>query len=127
MRKELQDWFEQALAENKTAKHCLKSGDYYAAAFHAQQAMELGLKALYIYQHNEYPPKIHNLLELVTVVKLPKKFVSSAEELSPAYMLARYPDVAGGVPYKQYSEQKAQQLIRKMEDFVKWLKDCLKK
>ncbi|MEM1929966.1 MAG: HEPN domain-containing protein [Thermofilaceae archaeon] len=37
-------WLDQAEADLKTAKDCLKDGNYYAAAFFAQQAAEKALE-----------------------------------------------------------------------------------
>jgi len=42
-------WLDQAFADLKTARDCLKDGNFYATAFFAQQAAEKALKGfLYI-------------------------------------------------------------------------------
>ncbi|GBC84563.1 hypothetical protein HRbin11_00994 [bacterium HR11] len=43
-REEARRWLDQARADLKTARDCLKDGDYYASAFFAQQASEKALK-----------------------------------------------------------------------------------
>lgn len=39
-------WLDQAQADLKTAKDCLKDGNYYASAFFSHQAAEKALKGL---------------------------------------------------------------------------------
>lgn len=127
MRKETRDWFDQGKAELKTAKNCLKNGDFHACAFHAQQSFEMCLKAFFIYKKNKLPPKTHYILDLAERLKLPRNFIESARELTPVYMLARYPDVAGGPPFKLYNKEKASKLVKIAEEFLKWLENFLKK
>lgn len=60
MKESVKRWWEQANADVKTAKHSHAAGDYYAAAFWAQQAVEKGLKALMLHKGKLFK-KIHDL------------------------------------------------------------------
>ena len=127
MRKEINDWFEQSLAEKKTAIDCASSKNYYAAAFHPHQAVEFGLKALYISKKRKLPKKTHSILELAKELNLSERIVEIARELSPLYTLTRYPDAAGDAPFKIYSKEKVSLLIEMMEELVKWLESSIQK
>ncbi len=59
MRKETENWFKQAKADLKTAGDCLKTDNYYASAFYSQQSLEKALKALFLVERNDTPPKTH--------------------------------------------------------------------
>jgi HEPN domain-containing protein len=47
MRKEVEDWLEQARAELKAAKDNLKTSNFFVSAFLSQQCAEKSLKAYY--------------------------------------------------------------------------------
>ncbi|MDD5616159.1 MAG: HEPN domain-containing protein [Candidatus Methanoperedens sp.] len=52
------NWLIQSERDLVTAKNCARSGDFYASAFFCHQAVEKGLKALYISKFNDLPPKM---------------------------------------------------------------------
>src|SRR3989338_7914201 len=124
MRKEAEDWLSQALAELKTAKDCLDSENFYATAFHAQQSFELALKAYYIDTQRKMPPKSHNLIGLVEELNL-TQFLEIAREFAPVYMVSRYPDAAGGAPFRFYDRKKGVFLLKNAEEVVLWIKKSL--
>ncbi len=64
------------------------------AAFHAQQAAEFALKALQIHQSARFT-RTHDLRTLAGTVVAPPRVVKLAALVTPAYVSARYPDVAG--------------------------------
>lgn len=57
-------WLDQALADMKTAKDCLKDGNYYATAFFAQQAAEKALKG-FLYAQGYRALITHSVVELL--------------------------------------------------------------
>ena len=59
MRKEVRNWFAQALKDLETAERNIDIGEYYASAFFAHQAVEKALKALYIRKESPLPHHIH--------------------------------------------------------------------
>ena len=126
MRKEAEDWFKQARADMKTARDCLAAGDYYASAFFGQQAVEKLLKSYFIAKKKKVPPKTHNLLDLSLELKIPDRFLTTARELTPAFIIARYPNAAGGPPVELYDKKTATEILKKAERFFRWLKGRIK-
>ena len=126
MRKEAEDWFKQARADMKTAKDCLAAGNYYASVFFGQQAVEKLLKSYFIEKKKKVPPKTHNLLDLSLELKIPNRFLTTARELTPAFIIARYPNAAGGPPVELYDEKTAIEILKKAGRFFRWLKDRMK-
>ena len=126
MRKEAEDWFKQARADMKTARDCLAAGNYYASAFFGQQAVEKLLKSYFIVKKKKVPPKTHNLLDLSLELKIPNRFLTTARELTPVFIIARYPNAAGGPPVELYDEKTATEILKKAERFFRWLKDRMK-
>ena len=63
-------WVEQAEYEIETARSLVESGRYLYVLFLCQQSVEKMLKALYIKEIDEMPPRIHNLVRLSEYVSL---------------------------------------------------------
>lgn len=127
MRKEVDNWLKQAEADLKTANDCLKSGNYYACAFFAEQCAEKGLKAYFIFSRNDIPPKTHNLFELALAVSLPKDLLPLARKLTPDFIITRYPDAAGGVPAELYDEENSRESLKIAEVLFEWVKSKFRK
>ena len=121
MRREAENWFKQSKADMKTAKDCLDAGNYYAAAFFCQQAVEKALKAYFIIQREDVPPKTHNLLDICLELEVPEEFLTTARELTPEFIITRYPNAAGGVPAELYDIRSATEILGKTERFFKWI------
>lgn len=121
MRREAENWFKQSKADMKTAKDCLDAGNYYAAAFFSQQAVEKALKAYFIIRHEDVPPKTHNLLDISLELEVPEEFLTTARELTPEFIITRYPNAAGGVPAELYDKRSATEILKKTERFFKWI------
>jgi HEPN domain-containing protein len=121
MRREAENWFRQSKADLKTAGDCLDTANYYAAAFFSQQALEKALKAYYVIKKNTAPPKTHNLLDLSLELEIPEEFLTISRELTPEFIITRYPDAAGGPPFELYDEKSARDILTKAERFYEWL------
>lgn len=126
MRKEVENWFKQAQADLKTAKDCLKDGNFYASAFFSEQCAEKVLKAYFVYSRKDIAPKTHNLFELASGLHVPEEFVRMARRLTPAFIITRYPDAAGGVPAELYDEKTANEAFSEAEAIFGWVKAKLK-
>lgn len=92
MEEEIRSWIDQAKKDFQAAKKNFDIKVYYVVAFLCQQAVEKGLKALYIKKFKELK-KTHDLVALGNDVGLPKELIQYCKELSPAYIYTRYPDV----------------------------------
>lgn len=126
MRKETEMWFKQAKADLKTAKDCLTTKNYYACAFFSQQALEKALKAMFLTEKRKIPPKTHNLLDISLELNIPEEFLTTARELTPEFIITRYPDAAGGAPFELYDKNTASGILEKAERFFAWIQKKIK-
>lgn len=124
MNEEVKMWLEYAKADIKTADNSNKAGDYYAAGFWAQQAVEKGLKALILHKGCEFK-KIHDLEALAKKVNAPKVIIDNCKKISPAYTIARYPDAASK-PTSSISKTEAKELLKLAKEVLAWIKEQMK-
>ncbi len=123
MNKEIKTWWEQAKRDLQSAKNSLNSGDYYVAAFMAQQSAEKGLKVLYIKKHREVW-KIHDLVRLAREINAPSQILSRCASLTPAYFETRYPD-SEKTPAEKVNRQEAEEMIKLAEEILTWIETKL--
>jgi len=126
MREEVRRLWLQALEDLKTAEVLLKAGRYYASVFFAQQAAEKALKALYTYLRGELPPLTHNLLELLRRLGVDSEdLIDAAADLTPEYIVTRYPNAASGIPAELYNERSAREHLEKARLIVNFCREVL--
>lgn len=119
MRDEVSSWRTQSHADLKTARDSLAAGNFYAAAFFAQQAAEKALKALHL--HVTKRPHIgHGLVYLARALDAPAPVLQACSELTPHYTQSRYPDAAVGTPAENYTREAAQHFVHLAEEVVSW-------
>jgi HEPN domain-containing protein len=122
MKKSISNWWKQANRDIETAKNCISSDDYYAGVFFCEQAIEKGLKALYIKLFDEAPPRTHHIDKLASLVKAPLDIMDITYELSEDYMLSRYPDVSDELPFELYNESTATMKLIRSEELILWVR-----
>lgn len=124
MRREVLDWLESSDYDFETAKAMLDAGRYNYCIFMCHQTVEKLLEALIIHLNKEFPPKSHNLITLLEMIdnNPDKDMETIILKLNPHYMVSRYPDAAGGVNYKMYNRQIAEEYFYDTERVLKWLK-----
>ena len=108
-------WLDQAEADLRTASHCRAAGDFYAAAFFAQQAAEKALKAL-LYLHGYRAILTHSVVDLLREASTLAPGLAGLEplgrELDRHYIGARYPNFyPSGAPHRYYSDQEAERCV----------------
>lgn len=114
MREEVRRLWVQALEDLRTSEVLLEVGRYYASVFFAEQAAEKALKALYMHVKNEPPPRTHNLVELLNMLSVESEdLIDAAMDLTPEYIVTRYPDAANGVPANLYNARMAREHLEK--------------
>jgi len=116
MKKEVQDWWKQALMDMKNAEKNLKIEAHYVSAFLSQQAVEKALKTLLIKRTNNFP-KIHDLVELSRKVDAPSDIVKLCAKINPAYTATRYPDVA-----RDFDIDEVKEVMKSAKEVLKWVK-----
>ena len=124
-------WLDQAEADLKTAKDCLTDGNYYAAAFFAQQAAEKALEG-FLYSKGYRALLTHSVLDLVgEASKLESgfgRFVDFARELDRHYIGSRYPNFyPSGAPYRYYTAEVAEKCVYYAESILVEVRRFLRK
>jgi HEPN domain-containing protein len=89
--------------------------------FLTHQAVEKALKAVVIQKTRELPARTHSLLKLGEAAALPPRFHSFLRELSPHYIVARYPDASGAEPADLYDGRASRAMLRKSEEVLRWV------
>ena len=119
-------WLDQAEADLKTAKDCLRTENYYASAFFAQQAAEKALKGL-LYLRGYRAIITHSVIDLLEEAsKLDegfKRFMEYGRELDRHYIASRYPNFyPSGAPYKYYTKELASTCLNYAESILREVK-----
>jgi HEPN domain-containing protein len=125
MRKEAENFLKQAESDFKNAKILMGSGGYDLVAFLSHQIAEKAIKAYIIVKKEESPPKTHNLKEFGDFADVPVKISFSLRDLTPHYIVSRYPDAAGGVPAEVYTRDASKLLLEKAEEVLEWVKKSI--
>ncbi len=122
MREEVNNWWLQAEDDFDSAEknHSIKK--YHLVVFLCQQAVEKGLKAVFIHKKEQGPGLTHSLIYLASEVKLPPEFFKFLRELTPQFVTTRYPDAAYGLPKDLYDKEMAKEYLKKTKEVLKWLK-----
>jgi HEPN domain-containing protein len=120
LREEARLWWAQSKRDKKTAIHSHESKDYYAAVFWSHQAVEKALKAVVIEKTRELPRRTHSLLDLAEQAGLPPRYHSFLRELSPHYIVSRYPDASGAEPADLYDGRSSRSILKKSEEVLRW-------
>ncbi|HAF70315.1 MAG: HEPN domain protein [Acetothermia bacterium 64_32] len=124
-------WLDQAEADIKTARDCLKDGNFYASAFFSQQAAEKALKG-FLYAQGYRALITHSVVELLEEsAKFDEGFqglLDYGKELDRHYIGSRYPNFyPSGAPYKFYTQEVAERCLSYAESILGKVKKFLKK
>lgn len=121
MRKETSRLWEQALHDLDTAGNLLRIAIYYASVFFSEQAAEKALKALHLEKKRKME-FTHDLIELAEALDAPEEIIKAAAELSPDYVITRYPNAANAVPAKLYTVESAKMHLECGRKVIEWVK-----
>ncbi|MBU7009952.1 MAG: HEPN domain-containing protein [Theionarchaea archaeon] len=114
-------WFKQAHHDLEMAEKNISIGGYDVSAFLAHQSVEKLLKAIFAVEGKKIP-KIHYIDELARKLDVSEGVINDLSELTIDYMVSRYPDVSESTPYKEYTEEIAQEKV----DLAKRIFDSLR-
>ncbi|MBI5373866.1 MAG: HEPN domain-containing protein [Candidatus Schekmanbacteria bacterium] len=114
-------WLKQALHDLEMAEKNIAIGGYDVAAFLAHQSVEKLLKSIFAINGKKIP-RTHYIDELARELKLEKRLIDAASELTADYTFSRYPDVSENVPYEEYDENIAREKVTMAKIFFKSLK-----
>lgn len=121
IRKEAKDWFDGAIVDIEEACSALSNSRVNWALFAAHQAVEKALKSAFMVLKRERPPRTHDLVRLLNELglELPEELKIGISELSPYYVLARYPNAGLERPWENINKALAKRLINVAEEVVK--------
>lgn len=123
------DWWVQAQADLRHARHALEDGDYEWACFATQQAAEKAVKALFEKRHMEARGHTVFLLlkSLPQDLPAPDEVLDAARALDKFYIPTRYPNsLAQGAPTEFFTRGEAEQAIRHGEAVLQFCADYLR-
>ncbi|MBI4441996.1 MAG: HEPN domain-containing protein [Acidobacteria bacterium] len=126
MRKEIQNWWEQAEKDLEKAQWLYTGRHFDGTALYCQQAVEKALKALILLRTKEKRIEGHSLVYLGKSAKVPAHFVPALKKLSPQYFISRYPDMTEEAPYELYDEILAKEFLSIASEVLQWTKQQLK-
>lgn len=113
--KEYKEWLEQAKKDLAGAEYNIKGNYPEIGAFLLQQSAEKALKAVLIKEQKKLV-KTHDLVNISKLIEVPEEIKNCCNELNPAYMFSRYPDVEG----KMNLKDEIKNLIKCAESILEW-------
>ena len=120
MRKEVENWFEQAEDDFDKAQILFDNKKFDGAVFFCQQAVEKALKAKYIEKYGELI-RVHDLVFLARKIDLPEELVHICDKLTRVYTEIRYP-ADNVIPAKKFSENSVKEFLKITKKVFQWLK-----
>lgn len=126
MRTEIVQWWEQAKRDMLSATHALEAGDYYLVVFLCHQAVEKGLRALVMEKERSRDITSHSLIFLGQKAGVPEKFAAFLRELTPQYILTRYPGAGLAAPYELFDRRQAEKFVAESKEVLAWIGKRLK-
>jgi len=113
--------WEQAWEDLDTADKLIGVHKHYASVFFSEQAAENALKAIYL-ERKRRAASTHDLTELAEGLAAPENAARAAAELSPDYLVTRYPDAANAVPARLYDQASARLHLEFSRQVMEWVK-----
>lgn len=113
MKKAVKEWLGHAEEELSTAEYLFDGGFYRSACYHAQQAIEKGIKARLI-EKGWLLEKIHSLERLISIAEDYEVAVSMADDeitFMDTIYLGRYPAEAGLLPLGDPKKEDAERAV----------------
>jgi HEPN domain-containing protein len=121
--KNYNEWILQSDYDLSTAEAMYESGRYFYAIFMCHLSMEKCLKGSYCKILDELPPRTHNLIYLLEKMSLqpPENIFQFIYSINAESVATRYPDDIQRA-LKEYSKDKALEIINNSKQAIQWLK-----
>ena len=117
MREEAKWWIDDAQRSLMKAEKNFELTFYEDCVFQCQQSLEKLFKGLIMHLRRERPEKTHKLTKLYSklerYVKLDEEQQDFLAQISGYYFIARYPDIAMGMPIEIISKKFASDSLKK--------------
>ena len=117
-------WLDLAKYDLETAEAMLISKRYLYVGFMCHQTIEKALKAIYLKNHNEVPPRIHNLARLLKLNDLsneiPADLLEVIHQLNPLNIASKYPDEELDIT-KDLTQEYTSEILESTRRLFRWL------
>jgi len=124
MRAETERWLHYAREDLETARVTYQGERWTATSFHAQQAAEKALKALWVEQQGAEAPRTDDLVRLAQDVGYLAESAADLDELTQSYVASRYPDAIDATT-ADIDKNTAAEHRATAEDTVRWVREQL--
>jgi len=116
-------WLDSADNDLDAAKSLFLSEKYDWCLFIGHLVLEKILKAFYVLNNNEIPPKTHNLLKIAEAadIDLSEEQIVFLDEVNDFNLEVRYPEYKSEF-YKLCTKEFAEKYFHEIEEFASWLK-----
>lgn len=124
-----ENWLKIAKYDLDVAQSTFKNGYFLKVVENCHSSLEKLLKGILIEQTDSVPPKIHDLLKLVslTVIEnLQDDTVKLLDELNDLYISTRYPEDFDMLVEKM-TEEKVHKILHRTKGVYKWLLSQIEK
>ena len=110
-----------AINDFRAAEVLLREKLYDLSAFHAQQAAEKALKALWVEKKGELPPRTHALHVLARDLEL-LDILDVARSASSVYYISRYPDAGPRLTRQDALDviSAAERILNRVKEVLAW-------
>ena len=128
MKPQAENWLEIARYDLKTANECFKSGLYLKVFENCHSSLEKLMKGIIAEQSSEPPPKIHDLLKLVSLAlirNVDEDIKKVLDELNDVYISTRYPDDIKDL-ISELTKERTQKILERVKEIQKWLMKQIK-
>lgn len=124
----LLEWFKQSDYDLTTAEAMFKTRRYIYAVFMCHLSIEKALKGLYWQSLNKQPPKIHDLINLLTQIGIepPKELKEFMGHLTEMSIITRYPDILSKLQ-KVFTQTTTKKILNQTKETLKWVRRQLNK
>lgn len=122
----LSEWLKQADYDLETAEFMFGGERYFYAVFMCHQAVEKAMKGLYQHKLGEAPPRVHNLVYLLSRVDVSpsEKMGKFIVRLNEANIATRYPDDLEKLQ-SNYTKDAVCEVIYGTREVIQWIKKQL--
>lgn len=120
------EWLAQAEFDIETAEYMLEGGRHFYAVFMCHLSLEKALKGVYHAKIKEVPPKVHNLVFLMSSIgcKPPEELGKFIVKLNEANIATRYPESLEKLQ-KTYTQSITRDIISNTKEALAWIRQLL--
>ncbi len=120
-------WLKSAQHDLDVAEALFQNQKYDWCLFIGHLVLEKTLKAYYVMQYNQLPPKTHNLVRLAEIsnINLEEEQKLFLDEVNDFNLEIRYPDYKFNF-YKKCTKEFTESYFERIKEFYQWLLSQIK-